>query len=404
MALYSPFDARRRAASKVTNNNALAGQVQQLPPAGPASVPATTGYQAAPAVTGPNRAAVRSAQTARVTQTPTAAPVAAAPAAAPVAGGFQTTPGASRVAPQYVPRGTYQGPTDRLDVQWDYKSSPEYQFRLDEAQKALNRQLASRGRSNSTFGVNALAKQAALIAGEEVDKQYARARSAEQENYGRGFTEEGVGYGRGFESDRENWGRYLGSEGINYGRDVSEDERAYGRFWNEDDREFNRNALLTQMGQRAAELASGQGIGYGRDVMGQGNLYTNQLLNMLLGYGDAMGRNEWQYANPYLDMLGQGGMNNALLWANMGALPMDIMRLMGRGGRGYGGGSPGGVPYGDLWNPGEGGPYGGIPGAGAGAPGPMGEATGPIEFMPWDAPPYAGLPGYEEDLLQYAYR
>jgi hypothetical protein len=47
------------------------------------------------------------------------------------------------------------------------ESSPMYQYQRDIGEKNLNRALAARGRSNSTFGVNALGEQnRALVAGE----------------------------------------------------------------------------------------------------------------------------------------------------------------------------------------------------------------------------------------------
>jgi len=214
-----------------------------------------------------------------------------------------------------APGQTMGGPNARVPEIWDFQDSPQYQFRQKQAQRDLNRILMARGRSDSTGGINALARRADEIAADEIDKQYNRALNANL---------------------------------LNYGRDYTEDERDYGRFFSEDDRDFNRNALLTQLGQRAAELAAQQSVGYGRDSYGNviganqnnsaaNSAYTNALLQMILGYGSDQSRNEWSALNPLLQLLGQGGQNNAALWESLGGLPTNILSLLALLGGGGGG-------------------------------------------------------------------
>ena len=183
----------------------------------------------------------------------------------------------------------YGGPTNRLAVNWDYQASPEYQFRLNEAQKALRRNLMAKGRLDSTYGYDVLGRQASQIAGEEVDKQYQRALGAEATNYGRGFTEEGVAYGRGVDLGERN----LNRENINYGRGTAEEQARYardienanrylqgnqinyGRGWQEGEQDWMRNMQLAQLAFQASN--PGYGASYGNAL---GNLYSNQGYNM----------------------------------------------------------------------------------------------------------------------------
>lgn len=131
--------------------------------------------------------------------------------------GYGPNAGGLRVDPTYLPEV------------WDYQESPEYRNRLAWAQRDLNRLLLSRGRSDSTGGINALARQQSEMAADEIDKQYQRALQANMANYG----------------------RYFGANTENYGRTRGEDETGWNRAAYLGEQDWNRNWQLANMGLNA---------------------------------------------------------------------------------------------------------------------------------------------------------
>lgn len=167
-----------------------------------------------------------------------------------------------RVNPNYLPET------------WDYTQSPEYQQRLAWAQRDLNRQLLAMGRSDSTGGINAMARQQAEIAGQEIDKQYQRAINANMENYNRMF----------------------GANQVNYGRAVGEDETGWNRAWNLGEQDWNRNWQLANLGFDAtrtgvssgnqtglalADLLSGNGANQASLALRSGAVSADQIQGLL---------------------------------------------------------------------------------------------------------------------------
>src|SRR5262245_31358657 len=111
----------------------------------------------------------------------------------------------NRVNPFYMPE------------EWNYKESPEYQWRLQQALKNANRQNLALGRQNSTFGLNAMNRVASDIAAEEVDKQYQRAAFANQQNWNRMFGTNVENYGRGFREGEQDWNRNYALAQLGFG-------------------------------------------------------------------------------------------------------------------------------------------------------------------------------------------
>jgi len=66
------------------------------------------------------------------------------------------------------------------------QASPLYQWQQEQLNKQINRQLQARGRSNSTFGVNALGEAQRALGAEETERQYGRL--LDLTNIGRGAT------------------------------------------------------------------------------------------------------------------------------------------------------------------------------------------------------------------------
>lgn len=57
---------------------------------------------------------------------------------------------------------------------WTPRESPMYRWQAQQLEKNLGRQLSARGRSNSSFGVNAFREGYQALAAQEADKQYGR--------------------------------------------------------------------------------------------------------------------------------------------------------------------------------------------------------------------------------------
>lgn len=187
------------------------------------------------------------------------------PASTPAAGGFTETPSGNTMPTQAggYPggRGNYMGygpnggglrvDPNYLPEYWDnYQDSPEFKWRLAQAEKAMNRRLLAFGRSDSSGGHNIMGNLYSDITADERDKQYQRNLMANTENYQ----------------------RYLGANNINYGRTQSEDQTGWNRAWDIDNRDWtrsnylgeqdwNRNFALANMGFDATRSGVGAGTG-----------------------------------------------------------------------------------------------------------------------------------------------
>lgn len=314
-------------------------------------------------------------------------------------------------------QAAYGGPTNRLAVNWDYQSSPEYQFRLAEAQKALQRQLGSRGRLDSTYGYDILGRQASQIAGEEVDKQYGRALGAEATNYGRGFQEEGIAYGRGVDLGERN----LNREQINYGRGVGEEQTRYGReqFRNQED--YNRYLQANQINYGRGFQEEGRDYGRQFQLGEQDWMRNMQLANLAFqasnpqygaSYGNALGNlYNQQGQNLAYNAQQQGAVQGNLLQSllNSGYTYLQAQEMMRQMPQQQ---APGIPEYAQGYNPGAGAGPGYVPPmqapnmAGVGGPsagqyqasqfnpqvGQIGQYGNPVNYDPYQSQ-YGGLPG-----------
>lgn len=206
-------------------------------------------------------------------------------AGAPKVGPAPAIPGTSPYKPDVgpLPSPAYDFSQMRLPEFQNYQSSPEYQYRLAESQKQLNRQLLSKGRANSTFGVNALGRQASEIAGEEVDKQYQRNLTAQLENYQRATGENQVGYGRGMEQNVLGYNRGLNLNEQQYARGQTGYNQAvdanaldYNRQYQLGERDFNRGLTLNEQQYGRGQTAYGQQLGQNELVYGRGRSEEQQ--------------------------------------------------------------------------------------------------------------------------------
>lgn len=181
--------------------------------------------------------------------------------------------GGLRVNPNYLPEN------------WDYRQSPEYQQRLAWAQRDLNRQLLSMGRSDSTGGINAMARQQSEIAGQEIDKQYQRALQANMTNYGRMFGANVENYGRTRGEDQTGWDRaaYLDQTGWNRGAYLGEQD--WNRNWQLANLGFNATNTGVQSGNQTgmalANLLSGNGANQASLALQRGVVSADRIQSLL---------------------------------------------------------------------------------------------------------------------------
>jgi len=159
------------------------------------------------------------------------------------------------MAPQYGGAGGLRVNPSYLPEQWDYHQSPEYQQRLAWAQRDLNRQLLSMGRSDSTGGINAMARQQAEIAGQEIDKQYQRALQANMANYGRYIG-----------ANTENYGRIRGEDQTGWDRAAYLDQTGFNRQNLMGEQDWNRNFQLANMGYGATQTGVASGAAAGSNL------------------------------------------------------------------------------------------------------------------------------------------
>jgi hypothetical protein len=66
----------------------------------------------------------------------------------------------------------------------DYKADPAYQWRKQQQEEAINRQLAGRGMYDSRYGMDVLSDAGMNLSGQEADKQYMRAVDEYNRQYG----------------------------------------------------------------------------------------------------------------------------------------------------------------------------------------------------------------------------
>jgi len=188
--------------------------------------------------------------------------------------------GRSQVSPgEYIPDSNMPAFDPRSNIQefGIYGGQPEYnpladmsrdpgvQFRQQEQERAINRNMAGMGKTLSGNRMEELMARSGDLASQEYGAAYGRGlqdyevdRAREATTYGRDVT--GFDYGRAAESDR--YGRDLtaydagmAQENLLYGRGVAD----YGRAYGEEADYLNRLANLSNVGQVASTNVANQG-------------------------------------------------------------------------------------------------------------------------------------------------
>lgn len=189
-------------------------------------------------------------------------------------------------------------------AKWDpydpstWEQDPYYNWTRQQTEKALRRSMQARGRSDSTQFDNALAQAMNELNAIESDKLYGRYRSEDEAQYQREMDLTRLGYSASSQQAQytQQVGQLAAQFVDNYGNIDANSVQQYA--------DWLASASATDAATRTA-LAS---------------QYTNQIMAMLLNYGQGVGQDYWQWANPAAQYSFAGGQNNALLASMLGKL------------------------------------------------------------------------------------
>ena len=224
---------------------------------------------------------------------------------------------------------------------------PGYQFRQEEARKALEASALARGTGMSGATLSALQRQSQDLASNEYQNAYARALGENQLRYGRGLT-----------ADQENYQRQLQANQLGYGRATEQQQLA-------------ANQGLQAAGFNWQSALQGQQTGYNQALQTsqynqqQQSAYANQLYQQMmeqakLRYGQDTYQNETDYARQqalykqqlaqhllpweqYTTLANLGGQATGMFGNQGQAAASGISNLLGRLGESQGMGELGGA-------------------------------------------------------------
>jgi len=218
--------------------------------------------------------------------------------------------------PDFDPRSSIQdfnirGDQPAYDSSVDMDRDPGVQFRQQEQERAINRNMAGMGKILSGNRLEELMSRSGDLASQEYGAAYNRGlqdyevdRAREATTYGRDVT--GFDYGRAAEFDR--YGRDLtaydagmAQENLLYGRGVAD----YGRAYGEEADYLNRLASLSNVGQIASTNVANQGTAMASGVGSNVSSAADARAAGVIGQSSA-----WQGALGDLTSLGTSYMAN----------------------------------------------------------------------------------------------
>ncbi len=228
----------------------------------------------------------------------------------------------------------------------DLQSDPVFQWKQEQMEKSVNKNLAARGLHNSSAGMNALSDANMKLISQEGDKQYGRAVDEYNRNYGREMDM----YGVGMDKSNTTWGRQgdiygatagqrnaladrtYGMNSDTYNRQMDQGQTQYGREYGTAMDQFNRELGLndTQYNRDQSKGVNEYNMinaldnqDYGRDLdlakIGTGAASAAGSMGVATGQGVAN-----SYANMGNANIAQGNAN-AQMWAGLGAMPMNYL-------------------------------------------------------------------------------
>lgn len=221
------------------------------------------------------------------------------------------------------------------------RQDPGYQFRQDEARRALEASAAARGGLLSGSTLRGVTDLSQTLASQEYQNAYNRLlgqnqlayQRALQENtdvYGRRLTANQLAYGRGYQQNQDIYGRGLTENQLNYERLLAANQGQFGRAYQADQDAYQRalqqymtnyNVQQGQRQQQYNELAGLSGTGQtsatGLAQLG-GTFGTQQANNLLSGAasqaaGGMGASNAWTGALGGVGTAANSYLQNALL-------------------------------------------------------------------------------------------
>jgi len=195
------------------------------------------------------------------------------------------------------------------------ENDPAYQFKLQQAQKAIDQAAAARGMYNSRPTINALSDAQMAIAADEADRQFQRQKDVYGINYQREadmYNRAKDVYGINYQREGDLYNRAKDVYGINYQRNADVYNRDYGKLSDLFNMttslgglDYSKQLDLTKLGAGAASSA------------GQGALATGQGLSSVYGQlGSSLGN--------YALLSGQ---NQADYQSGLGAVPNNYLLM-----------------------------------------------------------------------------
>jgi hypothetical protein len=159
---------------------------------------------------------------------------------------------------------------------------PGYQFRQDEARKAIEGSAAARGDLLSGQNLKALQSRSQDLASQEYGQAYGRALGENQLRYGRGLTQTQEDYQRQLQANQLGYGRATEQQQLGYQQGLG----AAGFNWN--------TALQGQQQQFTQGLTAEQYL-LGQQQKASDDYYTRVLEQMKMRYGMDVSQNATDY-------------------------------------------------------------------------------------------------------------
>lgn len=213
---------------------------------------------------------------------------------------------------QFEGPGEFQAP-DPADIAND----PGYQFRVEQAQKALESSAAARGMTMSGAQLQALERFSQGLASQEYGDAFNRALQSYGVNFDTSLAAHNTQFGNALQAYGTNFDASLAAHNTQFGDALQQYQTNTGNQLNA----FNQLATMAGVGQTAnqslANARNQMGQSIGQSTMNTGNAIAQQQL----GTGQAIAQNAINQGNAsasaYQNVAGavQGGINNALLYS-----------------------------------------------------------------------------------------
>ncbi len=218
-------------------------------------------------------------------------------------------PGLERVTP-----GSFQDSAEAKAAGWkggvtgeDVKAQfdPGFNYRMGQANKAIERWAASRGSSDNPATAMKLMRNSQDMASQEYQNAFGRAVGLNQQQYGQGMG--------AFEG---NFGQRLAAANANFGQGVTNYGLGANTFYQNQQNYYNRLAGLSEMGQRAVGGQVQASENYLGDIGGLTGQTMRSISDLTTGKGASEAAGQVGASNAWTGAL-NNAMSGALDWASL---------------------------------------------------------------------------------------